>query len=296
MADAPALGAIPALFYASHSDRDAADAELCAPRRHGSRSHRWRYRRLTARRTLRYGPWISRTSGPGLDRTERLPSAGNRRYDRLTRFAICSQDGGPFKWGHDRSLTRLLRRVPGSLRVPIGHGRIGAGPPHRPPGGVLSRWCLLLAALVVFVAGACESQARIPSVAGVVRDIQPAAAGQSERYVLDGAEVVIDQGRDAQLYPPGHGSPRVGDLLVVGTGANGNWYLVIPPGPSSANGRPCFALWATGVDRGAAIDTNLGVRLPKAPDFDHGSDTNGVYEEQPHSFCLDQLGAIYRWV
>lgn len=151
----------------------------------------------------------------------------------------------------------------------------------------------LLAVFLVVLVGACGGQPKIPTQAGVVRAIE-ATPTQAARYVLDPGEVVIDIGKDVQLY--GGGSPQVGDLLMVGVDGQDTWFIVIRPGAPMANDRPCFPLSLTGVDRGDAIDTSIGVRLPKAADFDRGPDTDGKYNEQPHLFCLDEHGAIYRWV
>jgi hypothetical protein len=149
--------------------------------------------------------------------------------------------------------------------------------------------------LAVLLVGACESQPKVPALAGVVQAIEP-LQGQDERYVLETGDVVINQSRDDQLYPPGHGSARVGDLIIAGTEGHATWYLVIGAGPPSAAGKPCFWLSVTGVDRGDSIDTSIGIRLQKTADFDRGPDTDGVYNEQPHEFCLDERGAIYAWV
>jgi hypothetical protein len=88
----------------------------------------------------------------------------------------------------------------------------------------------------------------------------------------------------------------VGDLIIVGTEGETTWYLVVPRGDPSARGGVCFPLVATGVDRGDAIDTSIGIRLQKTADFDRGPDTDGVYNEQPYEFCLDKRRAIYAWV
>jgi hypothetical protein len=132
-------------------------------------------------------------------------------------------------------------------------------------------------------------------IAGVIESIEPAGA-QGATYQLSTGTVVVDVTRDEGVWPPGGSSGRVGDLLIVGRDDPKIWYVVVPAGPPSGGGRPCFSLHVTGVDRGQAIDTSIGVQLPKAPDFDRGPDTNGVYEEQPHSFCLDERGTIYRWL
>lgn len=162
---------------------------------------------------------------------------------------------------------------------------------HNPRGW----WPLLLVALAGLLVGACEGQPKVPTIAGVVQAIEP-LQDQDERYVLETGDVVINQSRDDQLYPPGHGSARIGDLLIVGMEGETTWYLVVPAGDRAARGGVCYPLAATGVDRGVSIDTDIGVRLPKTADFDRGPDTDGKYNEQPHEFCLDESGAIYAWV
>jgi hypothetical protein len=135
----------------------------------------------------------------------------------------------------------------------------------------------------------------------VVQAIEPTPPSGG-RYILDTGEVLIDQGRDEQLY--GGGSPRIGDLLIVGYEDSRTWYMVVPRIGEGGGGRTCFPLSLTGVDRGdaidldvtAAIDQDVGGRLPKTPDFDPGRDTDGRYDEQPHHFCIDERGAIFAWV
>jgi hypothetical protein len=146
---------------------------------------------------------------------------------------------------------------------------------------------------LIFLFAACSSEPKVPEAAGVVQAIEPTAT-QTSRFVLDTGAVLIDIGRDQQLY--GGGSPRVGDLIIVGTDGQKTWYLVIVPGGRSPRGGHCFPLLVTGVDGGNTIDTDIGVRLPKTPDFNRGGDTDGIYNEQPHEFCLDERGAIYAWI
>jgi hypothetical protein len=130
---------------------------------------------------------------------------------------------------------------------------------------------------------------------GVVRQIGP-PSGTTDRFVLDTGEVFLNTTRAEGIYPEGGGSPRIGDLLIVGDDGGKEWYVIAARGPDSAKDRPCFQLWATGVDRVNSIDTSIGIRFTKAGDFDPGPDTNGIYDEQPHAFCLDERGVIYRWV
>jgi hypothetical protein len=158
-----------------------------------------------------------------------------------------------------------------------------------------ARYPVVLQMLVIAVTLACAEPIRVPTVAGVVREVAP-ATGQTDRFVLDTGDMLLDIARDEGVYPPGGGSPRIGDLLIVGMKGGSTWYMVVPRVADNAAGRPCFQLSVTGIDRGTVIDTSLGVSLPKTPDFDPGPDTNGIYEEQPHSFCLDERGHIYRWV
>jgi hypothetical protein len=138
---------------------------------------------------------------------------------------------------------------------------------------------------------ACETQPRVPTLAGVVAAINPTTT-QAQEYVTSAGNAVIDLGRDERLY--GGGSPRVGDLLVVGGRGSETWYLVVTPGGRS-HGRECYRLFATGLDVGNAIDLNVGVRLAKTADFDRGPDTDGKYVEQPNAFCVDGRGAIFAW-
>jgi hypothetical protein len=152
---------------------------------------------------------------------------------------------------------------------------------------------LTLVTFVVLSAGGCQPEViRVPTIAGVVQAIEPDAQGA--RYVLNTGEVVLNQGRDKELHPPGAGTPRVGDLLVVGSDSEGTWYVLIA-GSSTGQGR-CFAFRVNGVDRGDSIDTSIGVRFPKTADFDPGPDTDGNYNEQPHGFCVNDRGEIFAWV
>ena len=152
---------------------------------------------------------------------------------------------------------------------------------------------LALVTFVVVSAGGCQPEVKVPTIAGVVQAIERTDT-QANRYVLDSGAVTIDVSGDDGLYPLGGGSPRVGDLLVVGSDGEATWYVLIA-GSSTGQGR-CFVFAVNGLDRGDAIDTSIGVRFPKAADFDRGPDTDGNYNEQPHAFCVNDRGEIFAWV
>jgi hypothetical protein len=142
--------------------------------------------------------------------------------------------------------------------------------------------------------GGCQGPPRVATIAGVVRAVERTDT-QANRYVLDAGTVTVDVTGDDGLHPRGGGSPRVGDLLIVGSEGETTWYVVIAGSTTAPQGR-CFAFWVTGVDRCDSIDTDIGVRFPKTANFGRGPDTDGNCDEQPHLFCVNDRGEIYAWV
>ncbi len=94
----------------------------------------------------------------------------------------------------------------------------------------------------------------------------------------------------------GGGPPDVGDLLLGGTGPDGPWVARLVS-DSIAGGEPdCFRLDGFGTDRGDMIETDAGIRLPKAAQFDPGLETEGDAQRYTNSldpkFCVNPDGQV----
>ncbi len=141
-----------------------------------------------------------------------------------------------------------------------------------------------------------------PEVAGVVES-EESLPGSSMRYLLtDGRTITIDYAKTRIVVSVGR---AVGDLLLSGSSTEGPWIALLAPAQPRSDISPgCYGLIGWGTDEGDWIQTDIGLRLRKAPDFDAGllPQTPGGLVPTPHvglryegvqqTFCLNSQGLV----
>lgn len=139
--------------------------------------------------------------------------------------------------------------------------------------------CLLVVALLA----GCGRTYYTPDAAGVVDRRADLPDGSSEITLADGTTVAVDPRE--QLIVLGSGLPDRGELLLTGT-APRPWVARL------TGADPCFWVGGSGSEVGAYVETDAGLRLPKAADFDRRH-----YHETEHrftgaGFCVDAQGRV----
>ena len=143
-----------------------------------------------------------------------------------------------------------------------------------------------------------------PEVAGVVVAIEPTDTNLT-RFTLDNGRMfsasVLDATATIFVYRRGGG---VGDLLLAGSGPDRPWLAFLAPAGRSDLPVDCYAVYGFGTDEGEWIQTDIGLRLRKAPEFDPGllPDTPdgpvptthpGLrYEGVQQTFCVNRDGLV----
>jgi hypothetical protein len=144
-----------------------------------------------------------------------------------------------------------------------------------------------------------------PEVAGVI-----VASDRNEanfaRYRLTNGETVtvndLDGRATTRVYRAGD---AIGSLLLAGSGPDRPWFALVPAARPSID-RPigCYSLNTWGTDEGDWIQTDVGLRLRKAPGFDAGllAETPGGvvptprvgmrYQAVQQVFCLNEEGLV----
>lgn len=147
---------------------------------------------------------------------------------------------------------------------------------------------------VVVLAGgvllACTRAYYTPEVAGVVLSRTPTDAGW--HYVVEtGHDLTIDLTEGKRIVY-GTVSPDVGDLLLSGTGPEGPWIARLTPPTWDNAPAGCYTLESSGTDRGDWIETDVGIRLPKAPGFLplNRRDGDRYAASIGHVFCVNEDG------
>lgn len=149
--------------------------------------------------------------------------------------------------------------------------------------------------VVAIALAACGGRTYLtPEIAGVVVDI--AGTNSAARFQLsNGEEYTIDI-TNAAVVAYGGGPPDIGDLLLGGTGPDGPWVARLFSDAVAGGEAGCFRLDGEGTDRGAWIETDAGFRLPKAPGFDPGLESEGDGERYvtaaDRKFCLNADGQV----
>lgn len=125
-----------------------------------------------------------------------------------------------------------------------------------------------------------------PTVAGVVTDVNQEPIGEAIYTLEDGTEVHVAQQREASRFGP---QPTVGDLLMYGESEECGAFLAraVPRDRPSSPG--CLGISDVGLDDGAFVVLESGLRLPKAAGFE----TQASYEGMRGGlFCLNEQGEV----
>jgi hypothetical protein len=142
----------------------------------------------------------------------------------------------------------------------------------------------------------------MPEVAGVI-EAEESLPGSSMRYVLtDGREITVDYANTTIVMSVGR---EVGDLLLQGSSPEASWVALLAPALRRSDlPIECYGLNGWGTDEGDWIQTDVGLRLRKAPGFDAGllAETPGGvvptprvgmrYEAVQQVFCLNEEGLV----
>lgn len=133
-----------------------------------------------------------------------------------------------------------------------------------------------------------------PDVSGVVVDI--GGPDHASVYRLaDGQAFTIDI-TNGKVIVYGGGPPHVGDLLLGGTGSDGPWVARLYSDAVRGGRADCYFLEGFGTDRGQWIETDAGLRLPKASSFDPGLQPGVEGQRIPDSihpgFCVNVDGQV----
>ena len=135
-----------------------------------------------------------------------------------------------------------------------------------------------------------------PDVAGVVVSTE-AVEGNLTAFHLANGQTVTASTRDERTLVGGYG-PGIGDLLLSGMGPNGRWLARAYPGAQVRSDLPpgCYKVDSDGTDQGDWIQTDVGLRLRKAPDFDpgplHTAAPGARYAGIDSTFCLNTEGLV----
>jgi hypothetical protein len=147
-----------------------------------------------------------------------------------------------------------------------------------------------------------------PEVVGVVTSTELVEGNLTRFNLANGQSFTVNELDGKALttvYGAGGGA---GDLLLGGTVSGHPWLAVVRPGTLTRSDLPdgCYALTGWGTDEGDWIQTDMGLRLRKAPDFDPGllpltpgmpapTSRSGMrYEGTEQTFCLDRDGQVTR--
>jgi hypothetical protein len=115
-------------------------------------------------------------------------------------------------------------------------------------------------------------------------------ASLARSVAADGSVANLADGRaiDLRVGTPAFdiGTIQAGSLVVGGT--TESWFgYTATKFPAD-----CFVLYTRGRDEGTWVTTELGVRFSKAPEYDPGSDLDGVLDEPTAHFCLNARGEL----
>lgn len=164
--------------------------------------------------------------------------------------------------------------------------------------GPTSKVCMLVLALLITVT-ACKTSVDIPDVvrepeiAGEVVQRVDLAEGPIELTLSRGQRIELDRMTATNLRPGT--DPNEGDLLLYGTEPDGPWFWSGPLLDDPVTGRQCAGMAGPALDDGEAIVFEIGIRLPKAADFDPAEQRDGVFSNPTREFCIDEFGEVTRF-
>lgn len=163
------------------------------------------------------------------------------------------------------------------------------------PTSIDGRIVLGMPLVVILVLLPTMPEQRRPTEIGVVESGE--RVGDTWHYQLaNGATVVIDYDHSRDLANTGGDR---GDLLIAGIDGGGPWHLFLRERGMSFGGATvtCHQLRSEGVDEATTIFFDIGLVLPKAPDFEAGNfPRNGRYRgglsSDPTPFCVTPSGQV----
>lgn len=172
------------------------------------------------------------------------------------------------------------------------------------PGAKLSpTQATLIIVVVLLVTSGCKTGVDIPDVVrepevvGEVLDVAaPPEEGPRERRarftLRDDRAVDIDLNSARNIGGP---EPAEGQLLLYGTQPDGPWFWSGPLLDDPVTGRQCAGIVGRALDEGESIVFEIGLRLPKAEDFDPAEVRDGVFSNPVREFCIDEHGEVTRY-
>jgi len=174
--------------------------------------------------------------------------------------------------------------------------RTGQGSIDRREGSARRVKSRFLVALALGGIAACDTVSipetlLTPDRAGVVAMVEPLPGRQWRYRFEDGTQFTLDGAVYRLVYSDT--VPTEGDLMLLGEGPDGPWVARVPAGRGLTNVPDCFILETQGIDHGEYINTEAGLRLRKAPNFDAGYSANPPRYANPTSyFCLTADGLV----
>jgi hypothetical protein len=159
--------------------------------------------------------------------------------------------------------------------------------------------CRIIPLLVALVLAACKTGVDIPDIvhepelAGEIVQRVDLAEGPIELTLSGGERIELDRMTAANLRPGT--DPNEGDLLLYGTEPDGPWFWSGPLLDDPVTGRQCAGIPGPALDDGEAIVFEIGMRLPKAADFDPAEQRDGVFSNPTREFCIDEFGEVTRF-
>jgi len=166
------------------------------------------------------------------------------------------------------------------------------------------RRAAVVLAMSVLAATACDTGVDIPDlvrepqIVGEVLTREPVVdQGPNERrylYELAGGDTV-DLDLNSALRVGDGPAPDEGFLVLYGTEPDGPWFWSGPLLDDSVTGRQCATIGGPALEEGASIVFEIGLRLPKAPDFDPAEIRDGEFSDPTRYFCIDEHGEVTRY-
>jgi hypothetical protein len=137
-------------------------------------------------------------------------------------------------------------------------------------------------AVALLLAG-CGRTSYTPEVVGIVAASEQLPDGSFRITLRDGRSQIVDTHKARGVV--GGGVAQVGDLFLAGS----------TPEPWDARlfGRdPCFSIGGGGTEEGNFITTDVGLRLPKAADFDRRGYIETQHRFDGAGFCVNGSGEV----
>lgn len=184
--------------------------------------------------------------------------------------------------------------------VSIRFGDASTAPPSLTASRLRSRHSnLALAVLVTVVVLAAsiagcvlsKQETLVPTTAGIITGFDRTPTDTVLYHLASGEDVEIDFDTANVILPDG--GPVEGDLLLSGSEPSGRpWIVGLKPNMAIDVPPDCFDLVATGTGIDGWIDLSIGIRLPKAANFDPGPISNEQFVAERSAFCVNSMGEV----